>query len=92
MPTLSTQLSWKPLDLLIERRLRKWKREREEEVFDILKGLEVPSGREFVEVFEDACKYVLDPDKVLQLSDIVCINRDKKFYRAKIENVEIFNQ
>ena len=57
MPTLSTQLSWKPLDLLIERRLRKWKREREEEVFDILKGLEVPSGREFVEVFEDVSMF-----------------------------------
>ena len=33
--------------------------------------------------------YILGPDKVLQLSDNVCISRDKKLYRAKIENFEI---
>ena len=41
----------------------------------VVKGLEVPSGREFVEVFEDVWKHILGPDKVLQLSDIVCINK-----------------
>ena len=55
----------------------------------VVKGLEMPSGGEFVEDFEDVWKYILVPDKVLQLSDIVCISRDKKLYRAKIENVEI---
>ena len=34
-------------------------------------------------------KYILGPDKVLQLSDIVCITKNKKLYKAKIENVEI---
>ena len=55
----------------------------------------MPSGREFVEVFEDVWKYTFGSDKVLQLSNIVCISRHKKVYRAKIENVEIsrfFNQ
>ena len=37
----------------------------------------------------DVWKYILGPNEVLQLTDIVCINRDKKLYRAKIENVEI---
>ena len=55
-------------------------------------GSEVPSGKEFVEVFEDVWKYILGPDKVLQLSDTVCISRDKKTLQAKIENVDIFNQ
>ena len=54
-----------------------------------MKDLEVPSGRKFVEIFEDVWKHILGPDKVLQLSDIVCISRDKKIYSAKIENVEI---
>ena len=60
-----------------------------------MEGLEVPSGREIVEVFEEVQKHILGPDKVLQLSNIVCISRDEKLYRAKIENVEIsrfFNQ
>ena len=39
----------------------------------------------------DVRKHILGPGKVLQLSNIVCINRDKKLYRAKIEDVEIFN-
>ena len=34
----------------------------------------MPSGREFVKVFEDVLKYILGPDKALQLSDIVRIN------------------
>ena len=41
------------------------------------------SSREFVEVFEDVWKYILGSAKVLQLSDTVCISRDKK-----LENVE----
>ena len=45
-----------------------------------------------MEVFDYVCKYILGPDKVLQLSDIVCISRDKKLYWAKIENIEIFKQ
>ena len=58
----------------------------------VVKSMEVPSSSEFVEVFQDVWKYILGPDKVLQLSDIICISRNKKLYRAKIENVEIFNQ
>ena len=54
----------------------------------VVNGLEVPSGRQFVEMFEDVWKYILGTNKVLQLSDIVYINRDKKLYRAKIKNVE----
>ena len=54
-----------------------------------MKGLEVPTGREFVEVFEDVWKHILGPDKVLQLSDINRISRDKKLSMAKIENAEI---
>ena len=46
----------------------------------VVKGLEVPSGREFVEVFEDVWNNILGPDKVMQLSDIVCISRDKKIH------------
>ena len=34
-------------------------------------------------------KYIFVLLKVLQLSDIVCISRDKTLYRAKIENVDI---
>ena len=51
-----------------------------------MKGLELSSGREFVEVFEDVWKHTLAPDKVLRLSDNVFIIREKKIYRAKIEN------
>ena len=46
----------------------------------VVKGLEVPSGREFVEVFEDVWNNILGPDKVMQFSDIVCISRDKKIH------------
>ena len=49
----------------------------------------MPSGREFVDVSEDVWKYILGPGKVIQLSVIVCISRDKELYMAKIENVEI---
>ena len=31
----------------------------------VVLGLEVPFGREFVEVFEDVWKYILGPDKTL---------------------------
>ena len=41
----------------------------------VVKGMQVPSGREFVQVFEVVWKCILGPDKVLQLSDIVCINK-----------------
>ena len=44
----------------------------------------MPSGREFVEVFEDVWKYILGSDKVLQLSDTVCISRNKKLYRPRL--------
>ena len=54
----------------------------------VVKGLEVPSGRELVEIFEDVWKYIIGSDKVLQ-KDIVCINRNEKLYRAKIQNGEI---
>ena len=92
MPIPLIQLSRKPSELLLHRRLRIWKREREKRNSSIVvKGLEVPSGREIMEVFEDVWKYILGLDKVLQLSDIICIRRDKKLYRAKIEDVEIFN-
>ena len=64
--------------------------EREKKKFSIvLKGLEVPSGIVFVEVFEDVWKYILGPDEVLQLFDIICISRDKILYRVIIENDEI---
>ena len=53
----------------------------------VVKGFEVPSVREFMEVFEDFWKCILGPDKVLQFSEIVCIRKDKKIYRAKIGNV-----
>ena len=49
----------------------------------------MPPGRKFVEVFENVWKYILGPDDVLQLSDIVCIARNMQLYSAKIENVEI---
>ena len=52
--------------------------EREKTSLIVVKGLEVTSCTEFVEVFEDFEKYILSPDKVLQLSDIVSISRDKK--------------
>ena len=42
-----------------------------------------------MEVFEDVWKYILGPDEFLQLSDIVCISRDKKLYGDNFENVEI---
>ena len=54
-----------------------------------MNSLEVPSGREFLEVFEDVWKHILGPDKVLQLSGINRISRDKKLSMAKIVNVEI---
>ena len=42
------------LRLTIKRKLRKWKREREKRKSSkVVKGLEMPSGREFVEVFEN---------------------------------------
>ena len=53
-----------------------------------LKGLEVSSGRESLKIFEDVCRYIFGPGEVLQLCDIVCISRDKKMFRTKIENVE----
>ena len=36
-----------------------------------VKSIEVPSGREFVEVFEDFWKFILDPDEVLHHPDNV---------------------
>ena len=53
----------------------------------VVRGLEMPSGRAFVEVLEGVWKYILGPDEVLQLSNIVCITRDKKLYMAKFEKV-----
>ena len=50
-----TQLSWKPSYLLLERRLRIWKKKSS----IVVKRLEVPPGREFVEVLEDVWKYIL---------------------------------
>ena len=47
----------------------------------VVKGLELPSGKEIVGIFEDVWKYNLGRDEVLQLSDIVWISRDKKLYR-----------
>ena len=55
----------------------------------VVKGFEVSSGREFVEVLECVWKYILGPDKVLQFSDTVCISTDNKLYSAKIDIVEI---
>ena len=45
----------------------------------------MPPGAEFVDVFEDVLKHILGPEEVLQLSDIVCISRNKKLYKAKIK-------
>ena len=65
------------LKLAIRQELKAMK-EREKRI--IVKGLEVPSGREFVKVFQDFWKYISGPDKNFPFSDIVCINRDKKLH------------
>ena len=75
--------------LIIREKVREMDDREKRKSLMVVNYLEVPSGREFVEVFEDVWKHILGPDKVFYLSEIVCISRDNKLYRVKIENVDI---
>ena len=54
----------------------------------VVKGLDVPDGRSFQDVFQEVGKCVLGSEASFNLVDVVCISREKKLYRAKIQNTE----
>ena len=80
MPTFNPTES-EALTLAIRKEFKEMKGKENRKSSIVVKGLELPSGKEIVGIFEVVWKYNLGRDEVLQLSDIVCISRDKKLYR-----------